>query len=355
MAGIRSSLPGRDAIEKAFEQISQVAHASLRPLPTQTGDYSYLSEDKAQSNILAQLKQLKIQDLGTLRDLAFTGISGEGVNDKNYLMERMIQLAAELPLNSRSGTDLSNNFLKQLWTDLRHPPASYLGNDYVFRTADGSNNNTMFPRIGVAGAAYARTVKPEILTPIARPDPGVIFDTIMVRKTFRPHPNGISSVLFYLASVIIHDIFHTSHTDFNVSETSSYLDLAPLYGSSQAQQNAMRTFKGGKLKPDCFSDKRVLGFPPGVGLLLIMFNRFHNYVVEQLALIDEQGRFSRILTPAHGPVPSDAGARYDNALFQVGRLITGGLYVNVILKGKLLDGLLSSGERSPSGTSFVPR
>jgi hypothetical protein len=66
--------------------------------------------------------------------------------------------------------------------------------------------------------------------------------------------------------------------------TSSYLDLAPLYGSNQAEQDTVRTFKDGQLKPDCFSEKRILGFPPGVGVLVIMFNRFHNYVVTQIAL-----------------------------------------------------------------------
>lgn len=45
----------------------------------------------------------------------------------------------------------------------------------------------------------------------------------------------------------------------------------------------MRTFKDGQIKPDCFSEKRLLGFPPGVGALLIMFNRYHNYIVGRLA------------------------------------------------------------------------
>ena len=56
--------------------------------------------------------------------------------------------------------------------------------------------------------------------------------------------------------------------------TSSYLDLAPLYGSSDEDQKNLRTFKDGKIKPDCFSEKRLLGFPPGVGCILIMFNRY---------------------------------------------------------------------------------
>lgn len=68
-----------------------------------------------------------------------------------------------------------------------------------------------------------------------------------------------------------------------MNKTSSYLDLAPLYGRNQEEQDAMRTGKNGLLKPDTFSSKRVLGFPPGVGVMLIMFNRFHNYTVTQLA------------------------------------------------------------------------
>lgn len=89
----------------------------------------------------------------------------------------------------------------------------------------------------------------------------------------------------------------------------------------------MRTSKDGKIKPDCFSEKRLLGFPPGVGVLLIMFNRFHNYVVEQLALINENGRFNK---PEDDP--RTTMEKYDNDLFQTGRLITCGLYINCILR-----------------------
>ena len=89
----------------------------------------------------------------------------------------------------------------------------------------------------------------------------------------------------------------------------------------------MRTFKDGKILADCFSEKRLLGFPPGVGALLICFNRFHNYVVEQLAIINENNRF-----PKPKEDQTEALKKYDNNLFQTGRLITCGLYVNVILK-----------------------
>jgi hypothetical protein len=93
---------------------------------------------------------------------------------------------------------------------------------------------------------------------------------------FKPHPNNISSMLYYIAAIIIHDCFRTSHTDFNISETSSYLDLSPLYGSNKTEQDLMRTFDSGKIKPDCFAEKRLLGFPPGVGCILIVSFHFLN-------------------------------------------------------------------------------
>ena len=64
-----------------------------------------------------------------------------------------------------------------------------------------------------------------------------------------------------------------------MSQTSSYLDLSPLYGDVQEDQDHIRTFKDGKLKADCFSEQRLLGFPPGCGVLIIMYNRLHNYCV----------------------------------------------------------------------------
>lgn len=319
------------AIEPTEEQPPEQSTKEAEPNghgPQSSGSSNSDSSD----GILKELRALNLKNIGTLKDVALAGIDGEPINDKTYLMERIVQLAAGLPVSSRSSATLTNAFLNQLWTDLQHPPHSYLGKDFLFRQADGSNNNIMWPNVGAAGQPYARSVQPRQMQPVARPDPGVVFDAIMARKQFTPHPSKISSVLFYLASIIIHDIFHTSHEDFSISETSSYLDLAPLYGSSEDEQKAVRTLRDGKLKPDCFSDSRILGFPPGVGVLLIMFNRFHNHVVENLAKIDENGRFSRIRNPPGRPPPADADALYDEALFQTGRLVTTGLYVNIILK-----------------------
>ncbi|KAI9804221.1 MAG: hypothetical protein M1825_001623 [Sarcosagium campestre] len=318
--------PARDDIVATFKKFGQVLHAALRPLPTQTGDGTYLDEP-VPSSLIKDLANLGFKDVETLKDLVKQKLKGELNDDKTYLMERVIQMASVLPSGSKSRDDLTTEFIGGLWDNLLHPPLSYVGEDFTYRQADGSNNNILYPHLGAANTPYARTVQPETIQKSVLPDPGQIFDSVMARREYRPHPNGISSMLFYIASIIIHDLFLTSHTDSNYSRTSSYLDLSPLYGNTESEQKKIRTYEDGRLKPDCFSEKRLLGFPPGVGCILIMFNRFHNHVVESLAEINESGRFTK---PSKGADPAKF-TKYDNDLFQTGRLIVCGLYVNIIL------------------------
>ncbi|KAF3941804.1 hypothetical protein ABW19_dt0206713 [Dactylella cylindrospora] len=150
----------------------------------------------------------------------------------------------------------------------------------------------------------------------------------MARTEYRRNPSGISSMLFYIATIIIHDIFRTDSSNPNISLTSSYLDLSPLYGSNPDELDSMRAFEGGKIKPDTFSEKRLLCFAPGVGTILIMFNRFHNYAAQQLAYINENDRFS---LPRGKEVDATTLRNLDEELFQTARLITCGLYINIIL------------------------
>ena len=185
--------------------------------------------------------------------------------------------------------------------------------------------------LGAANTPYARSVRPDSLQMGALPDPGLIFDAVFARDGYREHPNRVSSVLYYWASLIIHDLFQTSHQDYNLSKTSSYLDLSTLYGDTWEDQKMIRTFKDGKIKPDCFMEERVLGMPPGSGVLLIMFNRFHNHVVTQLAQINENNRFAKPKDGLSEEQAKKAWEKYDHDLFNTGRLITCGLYMNVTL------------------------
>lgn len=110
---------------------------------------------------------------------------------------------------------------------------------------DGSFNNILEPHLGRAGSPYAKSVRSSKRLHGARPDTGQLFDLFMAREenNFKENPAGISSMFFYHVSIIIHDIFRTSRTDMNKSDTSSYLDLASLYGSSLRDQLKIRTMK----------------------------------------------------------------------------------------------------------------
>lgn len=286
-------------------------------------------------------------DISLARNFGQTLLSNGIIDDRKYLYESIIQLAASLPNNSGLREDLSGAFIKTLWSNLQHPPISYLGEEFKYRAADGSNNNIMYPQLGAAGSHYARSVVGTHLRSATLPDPGLIFDTLLRRDGLaRESPTKVSSHLFYFATIIIHDIFRTDDADNTRLVSSSYLDLGPLYGHNQKQQDTVRTFQDGMLKKDTFAEWRLLGQPPGVCALIVAFNRFHNYVVQELATIDENGRFS---LPT-GMTPESTGYREaqlkrDNDLFQTARLITCGLYVNIIL-GDYLRTILNLNDNS---------
>lgn len=176
-----------------------------------------------------------------------------------------------------------------------HPPLTYLGDAFQYRTPDGKFNNVMSPHLGQAGAPYAKTVPSKTHQLGALPDPGDLFDRLMAREEGgRQSQSGLSSMLIYHATIIIHDIFRTNDSDKNISDSSSYLDLSPLYGYTMEMQRKIRDdkYKLGLLKPDTFAEDRLLRQPPGVCIMLVMYNRYHNYAATQLRRINENGRFS---------------------------------------------------------------
>ncbi|KAH9213934.1 heme peroxidase [Leptodontidium sp. 2 PMI_412] len=301
------------------------------------------------------LQDLKHAGIRGVRKNVFTLLQvamqkGKPVDDKLMTMEKLIAITALLPPNSKSRKRLSHTIVRTLWDSLDHPPRSYLGEKFQYRMADGSYNNILVPHLGQAGTPYARTSRATKRLHGVRPDPGLLFDLLMSRddKSFKENPAGISSVLFYHATIIVHDIFRTNRKDANISDTSSYLDLAPLYGSSLEDQLKVRTMSCGLLKPDTFHEKRLLAQPPGINVMLIMYNRFHNYVADVLLKINENGRF----TLPHTRTDEDkkkALAKQDNDLFQTARLIVGGLYINICLHD-YLRGLTNTHHSSTTWT-----
>lgn len=316
------------------------------------GEEMYGDPKVLSTGIVEDLKAIGVKkiggDLQTLLQVALT--KGKPVDDKQMVMEKLIAITGSLPESSKNRHELTCKIVDTLWDSLQHPPLSYYGEKYQYRTPDGSYNNVLNPNLGKAKTPYAKTVRSAKKMHGVRPDPGLLFDLLMAREdgTFKENPAGISSVLFYHATIIIHDIFRTNRTDSNISDTSSYLDLAPLYGSSLEDQEMVRTMKKGLLKPDTFHEKRLLGQPPGVNVMLVMYSRFHNYVADVLLKINENGRFT--LPPN---ADDKALAKQDNDLFQTARLIVGGLYINICLHDYLRG--LTNTHHSTSSWTLDPR
>ncbi|KAJ4861751.1 hypothetical protein T069G_02705 [Trichoderma breve] len=314
-----------------YGSLMQLYRASRRPLPNKTGDGTY-QVVRNRPSLMQDLSTITFQDLKTLKAIITAKLKGETQSDdKTMIMEKTIQLVAALPGGSKRQEQLTNMFIDELWYSLEHPPLLYMGDQFRFRQADGSNNNPIMPKLGAAGTPYSRSVHPSVVPLGALPDPEAIFESIMARDKFIKNPNNVSSILWYWATIIIHDLFWTNERDPNINDSSSYLDLAPLYGHSQDAQNSVRTFKDGMLKPDTFADKRLLGMPPGVCIILVMFNRVHNYVAANMAAINEGNRFAKPSPTLQGDAATAAWKKYDEELFQTARLVTSGLYINITL------------------------
>ncbi|KAK4460577.1 Psi-producing oxygenase A [Cladorrhinum samala] len=306
-------------------------------------------------------------------------VTTKPLDDKAGGTEILIGLLTSLSSRSKIRKLLTDHLIDSLWDTLQHPPLTYVGGDvkyevvdpanpdpakpkrsdtitftspdnpnitlresvpqapdglYQYRTPDGSYNSMLHPHLGRAGTPYAKSVRGVKRLQGVKPDPGLLFDLLMARDDSKNIENdaGISAMFYYHATIIIHDIFRTNRQDQNISDTSSYLDLAPLYGSSLKDQLEIRTMKEGKLKPDTFSEKRLLGQPPGVNVMLVLYNRFHNYVADVLLKINENGRFTLgCAADADPETRAKAIAKQDHDLFNVARLIVGGLYINIAL------------------------
>ncbi|CAI4218929.1 unnamed protein product [Parascedosporium putredinis] len=246
---------------------------------------------------------------------------GKPIDDKKGTSELLIGILTALPSTAKIRTQLTNKLIDTLWDTLQHPPLTYVGGNVKYEVVNPQNTSAIAGapdydtiefqvpgtsvtlREKIPKLRMACTIRADKALHGAKPDASLLFDLLMARDdvNFKDNEAGISSMFFYHASIIIHDIFRTSRTDMNKSDTSSYLDLAPLYGSSLKDQLEIRTMKEGRLKPDTFHEKRLLGQPAGVNVMLVLYSRFHNYVADILLKINENGRF----TLACGPEASE--------------------------------------------------
>ncbi|KAF7309764.1 Heme peroxidase [Mycena indigotica] len=249
------------------------------------------------------------------------------IDDRKLALEHGISFVSKVS-NEKLATTLQNKIIELFYNDLAHPHATNIGNNFAWRTADGGNNNVNAPDMGRAGTPYARSVQQS--HPLPRhelPDASLLFDALLKREGFVEHPAGLSSLMFSFAALVIHSVFRTSHTDVNINDTSSYVDLSPLYGVSQAEQDTVRKREAGLglLYPDVFAEDRLLLLPPAVCVLLVLFSRNHNYIAQRLYEINERNSYRD-----PGTLNEKELAAQDEQLFQTARLVNCGWFGSVV-------------------------
>ncbi|PLW12028.1 hypothetical protein PCANC_20450 [Puccinia coronata f. sp. avenae] len=327
---------------------------------------------------------------------------GKPLDDRKMLLEDIVGWLATAGRSRQHGPNsfvngVQGQFINLLWNDLPHPPTVDLAPEHRYRSADGSYNNlTGFPMLGAAKQPYARSVKPLHAHAPDVAEPEDFFDAILRRKPgphgFKPHPAGISSLLFAFANLIIHDLFWTNnqldpdspmdskpnndHTKPEQNQkkpesndppkkrgrskqwqnlTSSYLSLDPLYGVDQTEQDKVRDYSEGNLGkgllyPDTFASSRLLLMPSASCALLVLFCRNHNRVAEKVLELNEQKRWN--------PNPSELSSqeqrrKQDDEVFGTARLVNCNYFVQIILHD-YLQAILGS-VQADSDWSLDPR
>lgn len=159
----------------------------------------------------------------------------------DLLMEHLVARLAQTDPSVQMRQTITDTFVKALWEvnlffirshrssflylkhtptfllpqDLPHPVGSLISDEFRFRQPDGSNNNLYNPKLGASGQPYARTVPPLRPKMPNLPEPEVVFDALLKREKFVPHPSGISSMLFANAVIVVREwlflYFHFTH------------------------------------------------------------------------------------------------------------------------------------------------
>ena len=81
-------------------------------------------------------------------------------------MEKLIAITGSLPESSKNRHELTCKIVDTLWDSLQHPPLSYYGEKYQYRTPDGSYN------VGIQVFCHDVDVTAMVLTiPIERSKP----------------------------------------------------------------------------------------------------------------------------------------------------------------------------------------
>lgn len=121
----------------------------------------------------------------------------EAIDDRKGFFVNLLASITKLPPGDLQNK-LNDEAMAVLYKTLTHPPATYIGKQFAFRSADGSGNNPEFPLLGKSGLPYARSVQGKHPLPDnILPDPGLVFDTILKAR-------DVSFLILYLTSLFFY-------------------------------------------------------------------------------------------------------------------------------------------------------
>jgi linoleate 10R-lipoxygenase len=86
--------PEQAGVIDGVKNLSTVMHMAARPLPTETGNGSYIAVDDQVGSLWADIRALGIEDASTIKDLIEMTARGRLIDDKSMLMERLIRVIA---------------------------------------------------------------------------------------------------------------------------------------------------------------------------------------------------------------------------------------------------------------------
>lgn len=93
----------RGHVEGTFSKYAQLIHASRRPLPTESGDGTYLGGKKKRTSLFQDLRTVGFEGISTILAVAKSKRKGDLVDDKTYLMERIIAVSSLYGPRSHGG------------------------------------------------------------------------------------------------------------------------------------------------------------------------------------------------------------------------------------------------------------
>lgn len=295
---------------------------------------------------------------------------------------------------------IRDNLLKN---NLHDPHIGYFGYSDVtcddkskrFRSPDGTCNDLSNVHVGAAGVAFGRNVAPEFVDKEAQkklmiPNPALVSQEFFTREEFKPVPflNMLAAVWIQFMNHdwlthgpnmeknpyqikgpdgVVHSVDRTKESTSNraqykegfdklsANDVTHWWDASQIYGSSQQEQAALRTYSMGKMRTEKVQGRELLpvvnSFDPrnnrqnqgleatgfrdnwwlGLSMLHTLFVKEHNAIVDQL--INKNVTYNKtknIYVWRNGREVKNLTAKeLDDYLFQTARMVNAAVMAKI--------------------------